>query len=533
MNSRQLEVQRYFLDREEEVLKNLESVYTDSLNDVTDKLKSLEFEIDRLKQKYEWADTDKEKEKIKSQIQSKIYQKNYQKALETQLNEILSTMQDRTFTTVSEYLNECYTNGFTGAMYDLHGQNIPFILPIDQEAVVRAVQLDSKINKSLYAKVGENITKLKKDIATSVSMGIAIGMSYEQVAQQLRFKMVGTYNTKGGALARATTIARTEGHRVQIQACMDACYSARKMGADVVKQWDSTLDKRTRESHRVVDGEIRELDEEFSNGLMFPGDPDGRAEEVINCRCALLQRSRMALDESELEMLKRRAEYFGLDKTDSFEDFKKRYLNATNELTKPVDSGIIKTGNILENQRYGRNKNTIVNKAYIDSGEYRRKFDSATDNPKVNKALYNCAKQALKHRSGTAFEDMYWIDDKSGKILLSVTDSTEERAIVYTDKMKNTIKKYKNVITLHTHPSSMPPSISDFNSAFQNGYNGGLVVCHNGKVFSYTSKEEVSEKLYNMYISSFYKEGFSEYESQIKALEKLKQSYDIDFKEMI
>ena len=38
---------------------------------------------------------------------------------------------------------------------------------------------------------------------------------------------------------------------------------------------------------------------------------------------------------------------------------------------------------ILENQRYGRNKETIVNKTYIESGEYRRKFDNATDNPEV------------------------------------------------------------------------------------------------------------------------------------------------------
>ena len=50
-------------------------------------------------------------------------------------------------------------------------------------------------------------------------------------------------------------------------------------------------------SHQKVDGEIRELDEPFSNGLMFPGDPAGGAAEVVNCRCALLQRARWALDD--------------------------------------------------------------------------------------------------------------------------------------------------------------------------------------------------------------------------------------------
>ena len=38
------------------------------------------------------------------------------------------------------------------------------------------------------------------------------------------------------------------------------------------------------------------------------------------------------------------------------------------------ESGIIKAGSgfvALENQRYGRNKNTLVNKTYIGGGEYK------------------------------------------------------------------------------------------------------------------------------------------------------------------
>ena len=46
----------------------------------------------------------------------------------------------------------------------------------------------------------------------------------------------------------------------------------------------------------------------------------------INCRCALLQRARWSLDEEELETLKKKASYFKLDKTKSFEDFKIIYL---------------------------------------------------------------------------------------------------------------------------------------------------------------------------------------------------------------
>lgn len=62
---------------------------------------------------------------------------------------------------------------------------------------------------------------------------------------------------------------------------------------------------------------------------MYPGDSHGSAEEVVNCRCALLQRAKWALDDEELDTLKERAEYFGLDKTENFEEYKGKYLQAS------------------------------------------------------------------------------------------------------------------------------------------------------------------------------------------------------------
>ena len=76
----------------------------------------------------------------------------------------------------------------------------------------------------------------------------------------------------------------------------------------------------------MVDGEIRALDEKFSNGLMYPGDPSGSAAEVINCRCVLLQRAKWALDQKELDRLKERASFYGLDKRKSFDEFNKKYI---------------------------------------------------------------------------------------------------------------------------------------------------------------------------------------------------------------
>ena len=186
----------------------------------------------------------------------------------------------------------------------------------------------------------------------------------------------------------------------------------------------------------------------------------------------------------------------------------------------------------LEYQRYGRNKETLVNKSYIDGGKYRRKFDTLTNNAEVNKALYDSAKTELKHRSGTLLEDMYWIDGNSGKLICSVTNSTEEQSIVYSEKIKSTIKTNQNIVTIHTHPHSFPPSVDDFNSCYNNGYQFGVVACHDGKVFQYFSSQEINPTLYQLYLSEFLDKGLTEYEAQIKTLKKLKESYAIDFQEV-
>ncbi len=218
-------------------------------------------------------------------------------------------------------------------MFDLQGQGIPLCFPLDQESIVRAVQLDSPISSGLYNHLGENVNELKQRITAEVSRGIATGMSFERIAKQISLNMKGTYENPGGSYAYALRVARTEGHRIQCQASMDACYKAKEKGADVVKQRDSTLDGKTRESHQKVDGEIREIDEKFSNGLMFPGDPSGGAAEVVNCRCSLLERARWALDDDFTKMDNESGEYVEI-KAKDYDSFKQKYFEEAKKNTK-------------------------------------------------------------------------------------------------------------------------------------------------------------------------------------------------------
>jgi uncharacterized protein with gpF-like domain len=95
--------------------------------------------------------------------------------------------------------------------------------------------------------------------------------------------------------SRAMTVARTETLGAYNGGMFRGFASiAAQTGGAWEKQWLATLDHRTRETHAHdtgADGQRVALMEPFVVGgfpLMFPGDPDGPPQEVINCRCSMM-----------------------------------------------------------------------------------------------------------------------------------------------------------------------------------------------------------------------------------------------------
>lgn len=135
----------------------------------------------------------------------------------------------------------------------------------------------------------------------------------------------------------------------------------------------------------------------------------------------------------------------------------------------------------------------------------------------------------LFHRSGTKYEDMYWFDSDTGKVLAKEINSIEEEQILYSDSIQRTIFGKVNVIAMHTHPCSMPPSIADFNSVYEHNYLLGIVLCHDGKIFCYKSSEPLTQTIYNLYVADHYKITHDEYDAQILALNEMMETYEISY----
>jgi hypothetical protein len=90
--------------------------------------------------------------------------------------------------------------------------------------------------------------------------------------------------------SRAQLIAQTEMITASNEAAMEG---TRSLGLEFVKFWSTSGIGNSRDSHvqaeqdSIDQGGLKE-GELFSNGLEYPGDPNGDADEVCNCHCTLL-----------------------------------------------------------------------------------------------------------------------------------------------------------------------------------------------------------------------------------------------------
>lgn len=265
--------------------------------------------------------------------------------------------------------------------------------------------------------------------------------------------------------SHSIAVTRTEVNTVGNLAALDAAYRSGLR----FKEWETFGDGKVRPSHRAVNGVRIPIDEPFTVGgskLMFPGDTSlgADAEEIVNCRCTL-------------------------------KFFEKGLTNGNGRGIMRVGSGGVSTISAEREQEYGVPYGKYAVNAdmeYINSENFAKKFKNISENAAVNKTLLQCARNAIAHRNGTLYEDMYLINGNTGEILGKQLDSDYEQGIFYNESILSALDKAKAenipLVAFHSHPEGYPPSADDINKAYENEYSLGVVVGHNGQVYTYSNK---------------------------------------------
>lgn len=293
-------MQLELLDQEEKIIRQLKQNYRDALAEIKTKVRKME---------------------ESPSFQGKnAYQMKYQMMLEAQLQTILHKLGEQNVEDMTGYLDGVYREAYLGCLYGMHGDGVDLLLQVDETKVQKCINKDTKdlkFSQRLY----ENVDQLKGTVKAEIARGFSSGRDYASIARQISIKA-------GISLSRACIIARTEGHRVTSESEMECMTTAKSKGADVVKEWISTLDSVTRATHVELDGQVRELEEEFvipSSGAraMYPGG-FGIAKEDIQCRCCMNQRARWNLDSEEYRYSRAAGEVVSI-KSGSYREWKGKY----------------------------------------------------------------------------------------------------------------------------------------------------------------------------------------------------------------
>lgn len=188
----------------------------------------------------------------------------------------------------------------------------------------------------------------------------------------------------------------------------------------------------------------------------------------------------------------------------------------------------------ISGKKYSANTNNTVNLEYISSEDYHKKFKGITGDYQVDEQIYKQSKAMLVHRSKTNKEDMCLIDSRTGNIVGRQTNSKSDFGVDYNNSLNNAIKNNPRdvLISIHNHPTNNPPTGSDIVANGSKGYKLGVVVTHNGRVFTYKAgKTPFTASSFGKQVDKYRSLNYNESDAIIQTLSDYTKQYGIEWSE--
>lgn len=271
--------------------RRLRRIYKESQEDIAEKLKAWQEAHKAREAKYRKmvADSKMSQADFDAWMRGQVFQGKQWAARKAEIDKILLNADKAAAKIVNEGKIGVFADNANYIGYGLeHDLRIDSGFTLyDESTVARLIKDDPQI----LPKAAPGVVKDKafpyynKLMSSAITQGIVQGETIEQIAKRIMDK------TGESSYKSAVRNARTAYTGAQNAGRIEGLHQAQRLGIEVKKKWLATLDYRTRDSHRYLDGQVRDVDEPFISLLgeiQYPGDPSAEPGDVYNCRCTLV-----------------------------------------------------------------------------------------------------------------------------------------------------------------------------------------------------------------------------------------------------
>ena len=321
----------------QELQEKLQLTYADAIDGMTARIEESlkEFAAEDAKWQADVAAGKKDAKAYVTWRKDQALHNDQLKALKKALTQDLTAADKMAMAYVNQVPAGVYAEGMNFATYEIeHGAkaNTSFTL-YNKNTVMELVANEPNLLPQAAFDKAKDTAWNSRHVTAAVTQAVLQG----QTVPQLAASIAGIAAMDQRAAMKAARTAITSAHSL---GKLKGYERAAGMGIDVEKQWLAALDSRTRGSHRHLDGETVKLDAEFSNGLKYPGDPDGPASEVYNCRCTLVP----VIGDVEYDDVERANKLGGM----TYEEWKAEKLTKEQKLANALDGQLKDVDNEID-----------------------------------------------------------------------------------------------------------------------------------------------------------------------------------------
>lgn len=270
-----------------EMIERVTEVYQQAAQESTDRLTQFmeNFEVEDFQMQQDLAAGRITQEEYDEWYRNQMVQSFQYRAVRDAIAEDLLNADKIAASIVNGHLPDVYALNVNQAQYEIcHGLGYDFdptFTLYDRFTVEGLIRDGNRLFPTANIDVDADTQYINRNIQNSITQGILQGESIPNIARRMQ-AVTGMSQSSAIRTARTLTTSAQNAGRV------DSYVRAQNMGIDLQQEWLASLDDRTRESHRLLDGVKVPVGGVFPNGCRYPGDPNGPASEIYNCRCRLV-----------------------------------------------------------------------------------------------------------------------------------------------------------------------------------------------------------------------------------------------------